>query len=565
MSFGKGQIGWYFGSVALAAAIVAAGTAPGRAAEADQEELKEAERTLNEAKMALDGPALLAFIMKRTVPEIDRAKIATLVRQLGDDDFQVRKKAFQDLQATGRAALPFLKDALTSGDAEIVSSATALLKRIEDGSEAVVMAAAARVLAVRKPEGAAKVLLAYLPLAGDDDEVQEAFMGALAAVGLKGGKVDEAVAAAATDKDPARRAAAAFVLARAGADQRGAVRRLLKDPDDRVRYQAATALVQARDQAAVDALITLLTSKRENLIWQSEDLLLRVAAAGGEKSPPTLDASTAESRARGKEEWAKWWKDHSARVDLAKVGTEKAYKGVTLVCEYSGSGMNGQGRVWVCGRDGKQRWELPGSLGSPLDARLLPNGNILLSEYGSARVTERDKKGNIVWEMANLGNVCCAQRLRNGNTLIASTSQLIEVNKKKETVFQIQGQTYYARKLRNNHIVYTSADQVVELDGTRKEVARIRVQGCSWGSVDKLPNGNYLVAVYGGGRVAEVDKTGKEVWSVNIASPTLALRLRNGHTLVASTSTNTVAEFDRAGKQVWSQRTQGQAWRARRY
>jgi hypothetical protein len=332
-----------------------------------------------------------------------------------------------------------------------------------------------------------------------------------------------------------------------------------------VRFLAAASLIQARDKTAADTLIALLTGRDKDLAWQAQDLLVRVAGTSGEKSPPSLEGDSAEDRAKGKEEWVKWWKANSGRVNLAKINDEKPYRNLTLICEYSGSGVNGQGRIWLCNRQGKLQREITAALGSPLDARLLPNGNVLVGEYGSARVTERDWKGKIVWEMGGLGNVCSCQRLANGNTLIATMSQLIEVNRKKEKVFSINGAAYYARKLRNGHIVYTTNNQVVELDANRKELKRINVNGVSWGSVEKLANGRYLVAVYGGGRVAEVDKDGKELWSAQIASPTLATRLRDGHTLVASTATNTVVEFDRKGKQVWSQRAQGQPWRGRRY
>jgi hypothetical protein len=538
---------------------------PLRAAEADREELKEAERVLNEAKIATDGPSLLAYIKKRTLPETDRTKLRALVRQLGDDEFEVRKKAFAELQAAGKAAEEVLREALQDEDPEIATSAVLLLEKITSTSASTIMAAAARVLADRKPAGTVPVLLAYLPLAANEEQVLEAFRNALVAVGLKGGKADDALVAAAKDKHAVRRAVAAFVLGKAGDNHRPTVRGLLKDSDDKVRFQAASALIQARDKAAVDTLIDLLTGRDKDLAWQAQDLLVRVAGTAGEKSPPDLEGDTPENRAKGKAAWVKWWKANSARVNLAKINDERPYRNLTLICEYSGSGVNGQGRIWLCNRQGKVQKELNANLGSPLDARLLPNGNVLVGEYGGGRVTERDWKGNIVWDSGNVGNVCSCQRLANGNTLIASTGQLIEMNRKKETVFSIKTQVYYARKLRNGHIIYTTANQVIELDANRKEVRRINVNGVNWGSAEKLANGNYLVSIYSFGRVAEIDKDGKEVWKVNVASPTLALRLRNGNTLVASTAGNAVFEYDRKGKQVWTQKTQGQPWRGHRY
>jgi hypothetical protein len=187
------RIGFLLTAAGFCALVVLSAVLPLRAAEADGEELKEAEAVLNDAKIATDGPSLLAYIKKRTVPETDRAKLAALVRKLGDDEFQVRKKAFAELQAAGQAAEAVLREALKDEDPEIATSAAALLEKMESGSASAIMAAAARVLADRKPAGTVPVLLAYLPLAANDDQVQESFRKALLAAGLKGGQPDDAL------------------------------------------------------------------------------------------------------------------------------------------------------------------------------------------------------------------------------------------------------------------------------------------------------------------------------------------------------------------------------------
>jgi HEAT repeat protein len=523
------------------------------AAEADNE-VADAESVLKEGKVATDGPSLLEYFKKRTIPEVDRAKLAAMIRDLASEDFPVRRKAFRDLQAAGKAAVPLLRQAQKDEDPEVVSSATQLLEKIEAGSESALTMAAARVLAARKPAGSVKVLLAYLPLA-DDDNVQESLRNALVTLGVDKGKPDPAIVAALKDKSPARRATAAFVLGKAVADQRPAVRALFKDEDARVRYWAAFSLVQAGDKSGVETLIALLGKDPADLASQAEDVLYRLAAAAGDAAQET----------RTPADWSKWWKTNAAKIDLAKLNVERAYRGVTLMCEYSGSGQNGQGRIWEAGKDGKVRWEINAGLGGPLDARLLPNGNVLVGEYGSCRVTERDKKGNIVWQKTGLGNVCSCQRLPNGNTLIASMNSLMEVNKKGDAVFTLQGAAYYAKQLPNKHIIYTTNGAVVELNAARKEVARINLPAVNWGSVEKLANGRYLVALYSGSKVVEVDAKGTEFWSINVPSPTLAVRLNNGNTLVASPSSNTVFEYSRDKKEVWKQRGQGQPWRGRRY
>src|SRR5262245_31172892 len=69
------------------------------------------ERVLREAHIGTDGPALLAFFKKRIVSSADREKIAVLIKNLGDDEFQVREKASADLIALGGRAEAQLREA----------------------------------------------------------------------------------------------------------------------------------------------------------------------------------------------------------------------------------------------------------------------------------------------------------------------------------------------------------------------------------------------------------------------------------------------------------------------
>src|SRR5207253_2695682 len=102
--------------------------------------------------------------------------------------------------------------------------------------------AAPRLLAVRKPKGGVEALLAFLPFA-EDDTLQGEVQSALGYLALRDGKVEPALVKALEDKSPARRAAAVEAIAGANlADQRDAVRALLKDADLSVRLRAALAL-----------------------------------------------------------------------------------------------------------------------------------------------------------------------------------------------------------------------------------------------------------------------------------------------------------------------------------
>ena len=255
------------------------------AAPADDEQL------LKDAKVGVDGSALLAYFQQHTTTADQQERIRGLIRRLGDDSYKVREKASADLAKLGAAAVPHLRSALNDPDEEIKERAEILLKNAE-GTEnrAAQSAAAARLLRQRAPEGAAAALLAYAPDA-DNDAVENEVVASLAVLGVHDGKVDAAVVAALKDKAPGRRAAAGVVVGRSGtAEQRADVQKLLTDPDPRVRFRAAQGLLAGRDRSAVPALIALVKEGSPDLAYQADELLScavgsRAAHARGARTP----------------------------------------------------------------------------------------------------------------------------------------------------------------------------------------------------------------------------------------------------------------------------------------
>src|SRR4051794_5080066 len=69
------------------------------------------------------GPALPA-----TQPSAD---VAALIQQLGDDNYQVRQRAYFQLRDMGKAALPALREAEKSKDVEVHERAGDLLAELE--------------------------------------------------------------------------------------------------------------------------------------------------------------------------------------------------------------------------------------------------------------------------------------------------------------------------------------------------------------------------------------------------------------------------------------------------
>jgi HEAT repeat protein len=508
------------------------------------------EQVLKENKVPVDGPGLLEFFRKRTLDAADEAQIKGLIVQLGDDDFDLREDASQRLTDVGLRAKPFLTRALTDPDAEVIHRARECLRHIDQGGAAVnVAAAAALVLARRRPDGAVEALLNFLPSLADDNLAEEV-RNVLADLAVRDGKPEPVLVAALADKSPAKRAAAAVALCRAKVtDELPAVRKLLDDADPVVRSRAALALAALREKAAVPALIGVLDQLPPAEASRVADYLYRLA---DDKGPPPPAGDDVAARRKYRDAWKAWWDANGEKLDAARLEEADKLLGFTLVV------LLERGEIMDLDAANKPRFTLDG-LAFPLDAQLLPNDHVLVAEHNGNRVTERNSKNEVVWEK-KIDQPLVAQRLANGNTFISTHTQVMEVKPNGDEVSSYNppnGEMIMkAQKLRNGDVAL-----VLQLGGTR--FVRVNAKGekltdfavqvkYSGGRIDVTPSGNVVVPEADANRVAEYDAKGQVVWEAPFEQPVAAVRLPNGNTLVTSFLPDQGAvELDRAGKKVW--------------
>ncbi len=529
----------------LAAAALGAGGRPDAAATAADEEI------LKKADVATDGPALLEFFRRRTLPEAERPAIAKLVRQLGSEVCTEREAAAATLILRGPAVGELVRAALNDRDREIARRAARCLALIRDNDvPSGVPAAAVRLLAARKPAGTVETVLAFLPFA-DNDDVADETRTLLTKLAVTDGRADPHLVAALTDRAAVRRAGAGQALARAAlAAHRPAVRRLLADPDPEVRFRVAQAMTYAGEPSAVTAVIDTLPELPLDLAWQAEDFLLHLA--GG--SPPAVAmGNDPASRRKCRDGWRAWWKQHAAEVDLAHLEEPTKLLGRTLIV------LLDLGRVLELDSDKHPRWEV-NNLSFPLDVQLVGEDRLLVAEYYGNRVTERDLKGNVLWEKEVVGPLT-AQRLPDGHTFVATDMALFEFDKDGKEVLKIDmpgenKRVMKALKLPNGEIACLTSDaRVSRLDAAGKELHGFTISlgtRLFGGRIHMLPSGRVLVPHNSEDKVVEYDGQGKVVWEVTVEKPVAAMRLPNGNTLVTSmTPAVGAVEFDRAGNQVW--------------
>jgi HEAT repeat protein len=542
----------------------------------------------------LDGQALLEVLRQRILED----RVLGLIRQLGDDNYFVREQASARLTALGAMALPVLRQALKDRDPEValraqkckeivearhrplmqvgIAQVTGLsasglgipaalvhlrcLQLVEPDGTATIPSATARLLAFRKPPGAAQTLLAYLPFADDEMQTEE-IESALVALALHDHRPNDALIAALEDRIPIRRTTAAAALCRAGAlPDVPAIRQLLKDPDPRVRLRVALTLAELEDKEVIPLLITFLTDLPEDLAWQAEDFLRRLA---GEEGPTVTLAMDDTSRRMARNAWTAWWSRNETRLDLAILAKTPRLLGYTIVAEYT-DGQNG--RVLELGPNGKPRWTVE-NIPWPLEVQVLAGNRLLLAEYYTQRVTERNFKGEVLWQKQLSERPLNVQRLANGNTFIATQNALTEVDRSGEKIAGvIHAGILMAQKLRGGRIAFIDSKGMFSLlDSSGRELKSFHVGAAqSYCSFQILPNGNLLVPLNASNQVVEYDSQGKQVWKARVQRPTSVARLPNGHTLASCRDFQLVVELDRSGKEVWQYKSSGYPWRAYR-
>src|SRR5947209_2437170 len=128
------------------------------------EQIAADEAVLRHAALRTDDESLLDFFQKRTLRDSDRDSVRQLIRQLGSEIYRLREQAMAELIGRGPAVVEPLRTAIKDTDLETARRAGQCVARIQARDIGVeVVAAAARLLAARKPAGAVETMLAYLP------------------------------------------------------------------------------------------------------------------------------------------------------------------------------------------------------------------------------------------------------------------------------------------------------------------------------------------------------------------------------------------------------------------
>lgn len=190
------------------------------------------------------------------------------------------------------------------------------------------------------------------------------------------------------------------------------------------------------------------------------------------------------------------------------------------------------------------------------------DGQILTT--GAGRVMRMDQKGNVLWEFKG-SNVSDIWMLPNGNVLFAD-NEAKEVDPRTNKIvwsykpeFGKGGGTFGVQRLENGNtlVAENSTGRILEVDKAGKIVFELQMPNMKRGSHNnlrncrKLKNGNYLVTFKAGKMVREYTPKGEVVQEMKTSNVAFsAVRLPNGNTVVGHV--DGVSEYDKESKVVWN-------------
>ncbi|MFO0877305.1 MAG: HEAT repeat domain-containing protein [Gemmataceae bacterium] len=523
----------------------------------------EDEGLLRAVGIPTEAVALRDHLRKRFSSTWSDARLKQLVEQLGDDAFERREEASRELLRAGQAARALLLNARDHTDLEVRTRAERLLKQIyDDGkSNQAYLAAALRHLGRRNPPGSCALLFEHLP-SFKDDPLAPIFRDAILACSVREGRLDPVVLAQLRDRDASRRlVAAAAILQARQPEYLPLVRALLRDEDPEVKQELGLILATRGEREAIPALIQALEQPITPRYGQIEELLIRLA---GEKAP-VLEDDDEKSRQAYRQAWDKWWKDQGPRVDLAELARPARLLGRTMVV------LLDEQEILDLDADNRIRWKIAG-IEMPLDVQPLPGNRVLLAEYRGNRVTERTSKGKVIWEK-RVEEPLAAQRLPNGHTMIATKTQILEVDRAGKEIFSYfppgGAEIMRAKKLPNGDVIMVTqlgATRFLRIDSQGREVRSFPVEvGTSGGRLDLTSRGNVLIPEMYSNRVAEYDATGKVIREIRIPQPIACVALPNGNVIITSMTEKRAVEIDPADRPAWEYRRDTRVTRAVRY
>ena len=202
--------------------------------------------------------------------------------------------------------------------------------------------------------------------------------------------------------------------------------------------------------------------------------------------------------------------DATAQQETREYRFEKG----TLVCRRGRK--RGAGSVTLYQGE-KFIWSI-GGLNNPRSAEQLPNGNVLISEYGyeprpeELQVTERTPGNRVIWRHVAFEPVACF-RLKDGRTVVAAERQVYlvdQMGKKSKVLYRaprnlIRGASLLPDKTLGFFRTSFDVSRLIEIDLEGNVRRDTEIESDGMGAFATLPNGHLLLPMTFRNKVIELD------------------------------------------------------------
>jgi hypothetical protein len=473
---------------------------------------------LKQHKMPVDRNGLESFLSSIT-PNSERQELmAGWMVDLGADEYRKRQDAEERLAAVGIFNMDTLQALQDSDDPEIKIRVARILNAHQDVDRPVLLYSVLQVLETNQPPVNLSLLLENLSHADPPWLFQE-----LVDQISKQTVSPEAYERLAKQKNEHSRAMYMLLSKDPATLADGLIH-----PSPRVNLAAAYQLARQGDALGHEALWA---------VMGGEDALARasagrIMAALVEEPVPYYPYADVDTRRVQVTAWKEIVTDRSTWVDPSPNAFPPLYRCVPLLLA-----RGYRGGVVEIDPSGQVIWDF--NIRGAWSAERMQNGNTLIASYTERRVVEVTPGGTEIWEFKT--PTMNARPLKNGNVLIScySDNRVVEIRKSDDVVvweYATPGRAHDAVMLDNGNVLLCWEKGVREVNRAG-DVAWEWLGGAHRSriySVQRLPSGHTLIADYGMDRVMELNAQHDLMWKMDISRPSDAFRLPNGNTLVTS-------------------------------
>lgn len=507
-------------------------------------------KTLARHGIKADATGISSLLKKVANADASADRVSQLINQLGNEDFQNREAAMLALRNMPVFPFQALQRATESDDAEIAFRAQALLKGAKQTGPNEMLVAAIEIIRERKIAGLVKPLLDAIP--NLETKLHDPAIEAIR-VSANADDFDALRSALAAERPIVRRAGIAGLSRFTDEGSLEWLKPLMKDKDMLVRLDAARTCLNGGERSALQVFVDLLSD--DDISSRAKAATILRAASG--KRFEFIAYDTDEKRKVATDKWKQWLATDGMTAKLnIPVPSHPSFVGRIIVAGYT------QGSIVELDLQGKliREFRIPG-VNYPWGAQRLANGNTMITWYTNKYVAEYDGDNKEVWRYNTDGSYPWkALRLDNGNTLVTLGSKAVEVDRKGKEVWShlfTAGSLTDLNRLPNGNTLALTTNTAVEIDREGRTIWE--VQGISNGyRIQRLPNGNTLVAEKGQNRLVEFDRNKQRVWTfTKVPTPDCAQRLPDGRLLVSGGGG--VHLFSKTGELIWKYPLNGQS------